>query len=100
KAIQHGGEKIFGWRWSAQRFDVYWRSLTAFAGLLGRVHLHDLKKAALTQASAIADMFAVQAFGDHSSVKVTERYYVNATGRLGPLVASLPLPGCMEVIDG
>lgn len=71
-----------------------WDEINTAAGLAGetRVRFHDLKRASVTEASAIADPFAVQLFADHQSLDTTTRHYANASGRLAGISEKLPQP--------
>lgn len=84
-------------------FYAQWRKINEAAGLTGsaRVFPHDLKRAALTQATGIegVDPFTVQLFGDHASLSTTTRHYVNTSSRLDRVAERLPQPDAFQDHD-
>lgn len=88
--IRSRDDRVFPCPLSRWGFHCAWRRIARAAGVTLR--LHDLKRAAATEASAIADPFAVQLFCDHAHIATTQKHYINPASRLARVAADLPQP--------
>ena len=90
--IRHPGPLVFPFPHSEKTFYRSWARIEAAAGV--SFGLHDLKRTALSRLAGSCDAFTLQRLGDHSSVRTTQRYYVNVDDAgLAAAVDGFQLPG-------
>lgn len=83
---------VFPWPHSERTFYRTWKAIEAAAGVA--FGLHDLKRTALSKLAGMCDAFTLQRLGDHSSIRTTQRYYVNVDDAgLAAAVDAYQLPG-------
>jgi hypothetical protein len=92
-AIRGPWERVFPWPHARRKYWEEFRRLQDLADVVEpRWHLHDLKKTALTSASASMDVFTLKAFGDHSTIRTTERFYATGRHRLAAAIDAMRIP--------
>lgn len=90
--IRSASPLVFPFPHSEKTFYRTWERIEAAAGV--SFGLHDLKRTALSRLAATCDAFTLQKLGDHSSIRTTQRYYVNVDDAgLAAAVDAYQLPG-------
>ncbi|NQT15957.1 MAG: tyrosine-type recombinase/integrase [Planctomycetes bacterium] len=86
---------VFPWPFSRKTWYRHWQRLQAADDVDPPIRLHDLKRAAVTTAAAMATPHTVQRFADHSQIS-TSQWYVNPAKELRELVDAFPIPDCFR----
>ncbi len=95
-AIRGPWSRVFPWPHTARSYYREFNRLQDLADVGGGPwHLHDLKKTALTAGSASMDVFTLKAFGDHSTIRTTEKFYATGRHRLAAAVDAMAIPAAI-----